>query len=71
MRAVTLGLEVLPIVSCAYHDSLFMAGIAPTGMIFIPCRKGISHRPEEYSEPDAIARGVEVLALALKALSEQ
>ena len=36
-------------VSRAYHDSLFMAGIAPTGMIFIPCKGGISHRPEEYS----------------------
>ena len=45
-----LGLESLPMISRAYHDSLFMAGIAPTGMIFIPCRDGISHRPEEYSD---------------------
>jgi ureidoglycolate amidohydrolase len=65
-----LGLENLPMVSRAYHDSLFMAGIAPTGMIFIPCRGGMSHRPEEYSEPEAIARGVEVLALTLKELAE-
>ena len=36
-------------ISRAYHDSLFMARIAPTGMIFIPCREGISHRPDEYS----------------------
>jgi ureidoglycolate amidohydrolase len=66
-----LGLENLPIVSRAYHDSLFMAGIAPTGMIFIPCKEGISHRPEEYSEPEAIARGVEVLALTLRELSKE
>ena len=67
----TLGLENLPIVSRAYHDSLFMAGIAPSGMIFIPCKEGISHRPEEYSEPEAIARGVEVLALTLRELSKE
>jgi ureidoglycolate amidohydrolase len=65
-----LGNENLPMVSRAYHDSLFMAGIAPTGMIFIPCKGGISHRPEEYSDPEAIARGVEVLALTLKELAD-
>jgi ureidoglycolate amidohydrolase len=67
----TLGLENVPMVSRAYHDSLFMAAIAPTGMIFVPCKEGISHRPEEYSEPEAIARGVEVLALTLKELAEK
>ena len=56
-------------ISRAYHDSLFMARIAPTGMIFIPCRDGISHRPDEYSSPEAIARGVEVLALTLGQLA--
>jgi acetylornithine deacetylase/succinyl-diaminopimelate desuccinylase-like protein len=40
-------------------------------MIFVPCKEGISHRPEEYSEPEAIARGVEVLALTLKELAEK
>jgi ureidoglycolate amidohydrolase len=64
-----LGLESLPMISRAYHDSLFMTRIAPTGMIFIPCKLGISHRPEEYSEPAAIARGIEVLALALARLA--
>ena len=52
-----LGLASLPMVSRAYHDSLFMARIAPTGMIFIPCKGGISHRPEEFSSPEEIARG--------------
>ena len=56
-------------ISRAYHDSLFMARIAPTGMIFIPCKGGISHRPEESSEPEAIARGIEVLALTLARLA--
>jgi N-carbamoyl-L-amino-acid hydrolase len=56
-------------ISRAYHDSLFMSRIAPTGMIFIPCRDGVSHRPDEYASPDAIANGVDVLAHALARLS--
>ncbi len=64
-----LGLASRPITSRAYHDSLFMARIAPTGMIFIPCKGGISHRPEESSEPAEIARGIEVLALTLARLA--
>jgi ureidoglycolate amidohydrolase len=56
-------------VSRAYHDSLFMAQIAPTGMIFIPCRKGVSHRPDEFSSPEAIGNGVKALALTLAQLS--
>jgi N-carbamoyl-L-amino-acid hydrolase len=64
-----LGLSSLPMVSRAYHDSLFMARVAPTGMVFIPCRGGISHRPEESSAPGEIARGIEVLALALARLA--
>ena len=56
-------------VSRAYHDSLFMAQVCPTGMIFIPCRGGVSHRSDEYASPDAIRSGVEVLALTLSALA--
>jgi ureidoglycolate amidohydrolase len=56
-------------VSRAYHDSLFMSRIAPTGMIFIPCRAGVSHRPDEYASPDAIADGTRVLAETLAALA--
>ena len=56
-------------ISRAYHDSLFMARVSPTVMIFIPCYKGYSHRPDEYSSPEAITKGVEVLAGCLKELS--
>jgi ureidoglycolate amidohydrolase len=59
----------LPIVSRAYHDSLFMSRVAPTGMLFIPCRNGHSHRPDEYSSPDDIARGARVLAETLALLA--
>jgi len=51
--------------SRAYHDSLFMARICPTTMIFIPCRGGVSHRPDEYSSPAQIETGVRVLAKTL------
>ena len=58
-------------VSRAYHDSLFMARIAPVGMVFIPCRGGVSHRPDEYSSPREIENGVKILACALAKLSLQ
>jgi N-carbamoyl-L-amino-acid hydrolase len=38
-------------------------------MLFIPCRGGVSHRPDEYASPEDIARGTYVLALALAKLS--
>jgi ureidoglycolate amidohydrolase len=64
-----LQLGCLRMVSRAYHDSLFMARVCPTGMIFIPCKDGISHRPDEYSSPEAIADGVKTLALTLAELA--
>lgn len=60
-----LALPARRMVSRAYHDSLFMARVCPTTMIFIPCRGGVSHRPDEYASPEAIAQGVTVLAHAL------
>jgi N-carbamoyl-L-amino-acid hydrolase len=62
-------LRYLRMISRAYHDSLFMSRIAPAGMIFIPCRGGVSHRPDEYASPDAIAHGTAVLADTLAALA--
>jgi len=64
------SLRFVPIVSRAYHDSLFMSRIAPTAMLFIPCRNGYSHRPDEYASPEDIARGTSVLAETLAALSQ-
>ena len=56
-------------VSRAYHDSLFMARIAPVAMLFIPCRGGWSHRPDEYASPEWIEGGVDVLARTLAKLA--
>lgn len=66
----TVGLPWWKMISRAYHDSLFMARVAPTGMIFIPCRDGVSHRPDEYSSPKEITAGVEVLAHTLAELAD-
>lgn len=66
-RDLQLGHQVM--VSRAYHDTLFMARICPVTMIFIPCRDGVSHRPDEYAAPDAIANGVAVLAHTLARLA--
>ena len=63
------GLGFLTMVSRAYHDSLFMSRIGPVGMLFIPCRNGYSHRPDEYASPEDIARGTLVLAETLASLT--
>lgn len=68
--AQQLGLSTKHMVSRAYHDSLFMARVAPTGMIFIPCREGWSHRPDEFASEKDIGNGVGVLALTMAELSE-
>jgi len=63
------GCRFRTMVSRAYHDSLFMSRIAPVAMLFIPCRGGVSHRPDEYSSPEEIARGVRVLARTVAILA--
>ncbi len=65
----THGLPFERMISRAYHDSLFMSRIAPTAMLFIPCRGGVSHRPDEYASPEAIAQGTLVLAETLAQLA--
>ncbi len=57
------------IVSRAYHDALFMARVAPMGMIFVPSKDGVSHRPDEYTSPQEMANGAQVLAATLARLA--
>lgn len=56
-------------VSRAYHDSLFIARIAPIAMIFVPCRNGVSHRPDEFATVESMENGVRVLAETLRSLA--
>jgi N-carbamoyl-L-amino-acid hydrolase len=67
--AIEAGRTYKRMVARAYHDSSFMACIAPVAMLFIPCRGGVSHRPDEYASPEWIAGGVEVLARTLARLA--
>jgi len=65
------GIAYKKMVSRAYHDSLFMARLAPIAMIFIPCRNGVSHRPDEFAAPADIALGTRVLAEGLAKLASE
>jgi N-carbamoyl-L-amino-acid hydrolase len=56
-----LGLKSRRIVSGAGHDAVYVARVAPTAMIFTPCRGGISHHPQEFITPEQAAAGAEVL----------
>ena len=63
--ANALGFTSTDIASGAGHDAAFVARIAPAAMLFIPCRDGKSHAPEEWAEPDALAAGTAVIAEAV------
>ncbi len=56
-------------VARAYHDSSFVCCVAPVAMLFIPCRGGVSHRPDEYATPQWIGSGVHVLSRTLARLA--
>ncbi len=59
------GLEQLDIVSGAGHDAVYLAGVAPTGMIFVPCENGISHNELENATPEDLEAGCQVLLHAI------
>jgi N-carbamoyl-L-amino-acid hydrolase len=63
--ATAAGLKSTRLPSGAGHDGVFVARIAPMGMIFVPCRDGRSHSPEEWAEPSDCANGARVLAETL------
>jgi N-carbamoyl-L-amino-acid hydrolase len=68
--AVAAGKTYKRMVARAYHDTSFVSCIAPVAMLFIPCRGGVSHRPDEYASPEWIGSGVHVLARTLAKLAE-
>ena len=69
VKAVDVEYMTMP--SGAGHDAMHWADVVPTGMIFIPCREGISHNPAEYTEMDDIVTGAEVLDKVLRNLSSE
>jgi N-carbamoyl-L-amino-acid hydrolase len=63
--AAALGLSARDIVSGAAHDAVYIARVAPTGMIFVPCEGGISHNEIENARPEHLEAGCNVLLHAM------
>ena len=59
--ATALGYSHMPAVSGAGHDAIYVARLAPAGMIFIPCKDGISHNEIEDVQPEHVTAGANVL----------
>lgn len=66
--ATAAGFSTLRMPSGAGHDAQSMAELGPVGMVFVPSRAGISHSPDEWTAPDDVARGTEVLFHTLVAM---
>jgi len=64
-----LGLSRMAIASGAFHDAKYMNPLCPSGMIFVPCEKGISHNPVENATPGDLAAGAKVLVEVLVQLA--
>jgi N-carbamoyl-L-amino-acid hydrolase len=67
-QAGELGVSATDLASGAGHDTAFMTRICPAAMLFVPCRKGKSHAPEEWADCEALAAGAAVLLSSVKAL---
>ena len=63
--AEACGFTVREMVSGAGHDAAYVARVAPTAMIFVPCRGGVSHNEAEFSSQEQCAAGAQVLLQAV------
>ena len=59
--AANIGCAAMEIVSGAGHDAVYVAQVAPTSMIFVPCKDGVSHNEAEYAGPADLEAGANVL----------
>lgn len=66
----TLGYSTMDVVSGAGHDAIYTARLAPSGMIFVPCKDGISHNEIEDAKPEHLAAGCNVLLHAMLAKAQ-
>ena len=69
--ASDLGISNMRLPSGASHDAMYMARVCPTGMIFVPCEKGVSHNEAENAKPEDLAAGARVLTAALLELANR
>ena len=65
-----LGLRTTDIASGAGHDAAFLSRICASAMVFVPCRQGKSHTPEEWADREAIAAGAAVILEAVKTIDQ-
>ena len=65
-----IGYAHLDMPSGAGHDAMHLSRICPTGMIFVPCLRGVSHNEAESATPEQLAAGARVLAEALVSLAQ-
>ena len=70
-HASQLGLQHLDILSGAGHDAMYMASVCPSGMIFIPCTKGVSHNEAENARPEDVVAGARMLAACVVDLANR
>jgi len=70
-KAAGLGLSNMDMPSGAGHDAMHIAKLCPTGMIFVPCERGISHNEIENATPADLAAGTRVLVEVLEALANR
>lgn len=68
-QAEGLGLSHRVMVSGAGHDAMILAGLAPTGLIFVPSRGGVSHAPEEWTDYAQLARGTDLIFATIRQMS--
>lgn len=66
--AEALGLKAPRLMSGAFHDAIQLAGHCPTAMVFVPCRGGLSHHPNENVELNDAVSGTRLLAASLARL---
>ncbi|HZN24999.1 MAG TPA: M20 family metallo-hydrolase [Burkholderiales bacterium] len=69
--ANTLAVPNMRLPSGASHDANYMARVCPTGMIFVPCEKGVSHNEAENAKPEDLAAGARVLTATLLDLANR
>lgn len=66
-----LGVNAMSLPSGAGHDAMYLAKVAPTGMLFIPCKEGISHNSLESTDHESIVRAVDVLEYVVRHYDEE
>lgn len=69
--AKALGIANMRMPSGASHDAMYLARVCPTGMIFVPCERGVSHNEAENAKPEDLAAGARVLTATLLELANR